>query len=221
MSGLLQPLIFGMEDPYQSPPDHGKRPGAPHDQYDDMLHPHPGESGDKLPCDQEHTRIHHKDGKNFLCVPLDDECTDDTKQKLRDASKVRPENVRWKIMDFDAENAPLYEQYLSEEDLWKCIEEALDDFNETPPMFRYDYTLADFPKKNTLLIGAALLAMKITVMKEIRREMQYDDGGISSSVYYKTPAYQQLVAGLDQEYQQSKQRIKRQINAERCYRGME
>lgn len=167
------------------------------------------------------TNVKTIDGKEYLCIPVKNETAEDKHERLmRENSVVKPEKVRWKIMDFDFVNAPLYERYLTDEDLWQCLDETVDDFNETPPMFMYPYTLADFPKKNLLLEGAALKAMKLTAMKEMRGEMQYDDGGIQSNLYYKTPMYSQVAGEMTQSYENSKRRIKKQMNLSRCFKGV-
>ena len=134
--------------------------------------------------------------------------------------KVTPEQVRLKIMDFDSENAPLYMTYLTDENLQTCIDETIDDFNETPPIFRYPYTIEDFPAKDLLLTGAAKKAMELTAMKELRREMSYDDGGIQSNIFYKNPQFRQIVSEIGNDYETKKRGIKRQINLSRCYGGI-
>ena len=149
-------------------------------------------------------------------VKFDTPLTVDNNKKPR----LTVDQVRLKIMDFDSENAPLYMQYLTDENLQTCITETIEDFNETPPIFRYGYTLEDFPAKDLLLIGSAKKAMELTAMKELRREMSYDDGGIQSNLFYKNPQFRQVISELNADYENKKTRIKRQINLEKCYGGI-
>jgi len=135
---------------------------------------------------------------------------------------VAPDHLRWKLMDYETENAPLGIQYLTDPDLAKCIQEAVDDYNETPPMFnplRW-WTVNNFPYRELLHEASAVAALRLTVMKEQRREMQYDDGGIQSSIYYKSPQFRALLADLDNAVQTKMLRIKRQVNTQNCYAGI-
>lgn len=161
------------------------------------------------------------EGKSYVVIPVAPEDEDSQARTLmRSRSVVKPDKVRWQIRDYDFENAPLYERYLSDEDLWKCIEDACDDYNETTPIFEFPFTPADFKYPRILQAGAAVIAMKITAMKELRGEMNFDDGGIQSTLYYKTPAYTAMVQQLSEKYEMDKKKSKRQLNMSRCYKGV-
>ena len=134
--------------------------------------------------------------------------------------KCDPVRLRLYLMDFEVTNAPLFQQYLSDKELETCIQWAVDDFNETTPIFEYKLTVKDFPLPKLLLKGAALEAMNLTLMKEMRGEMQYQDCGISNSIYYKSQQFMSIRSTLSQEYEQSKMRNKRQMNLESCYGGI-
>jgi hypothetical protein len=135
---------------------------------------------------------------------------------------VTVESLRSYLQDYETTNIPLGVAYLTDPDLTHCIEHAVDDFNETPPMLPLQwYTVETFPHRNLLLIGATVEALHLTSMKELRAEMNYSDGGITSSVYYKTPQFQSLKAELEREYQTKKMRIKKQMNLSNGFGGLE
>lgn len=132
---------------------------------------------------------------------------------------ITVEDVRLYLMDFEDVNIPLMIAYLKNEDIQKCIDETVHDFNETPPILYRKYTLEDFPFKKLLLDGSVVEALKLTVLKELRGEMQYNDGGIASSVYYKSPQFTALRQEYEQKYEIDKQRRKKHLNIEMCYGG--
>lgn len=132
---------------------------------------------------------------------------------------ITASDVRVHMMDYEEINQPLFIRYLEDTDLDTCIESAIDDFNETPPILYRKYTLYDFPFKRLLLDGAIVRAFKLTVYKELRGEMQYNDGGIQASVYYKSPQFIALRQELEQKYENDKARRKRHLNIENCYGG--
>ena len=135
-------------------------------------------------------------------------------------AKCDPVRLRLYLMDFEITNAPLFQQYLSDQELETCINWALDDFNESIPILEYKFTLLDFPLPKLLLRGAALEAMNLTLMKEMRGEMQYQDGGVSNAIYYKSQQFMGIRSTISQEYEQSKMKTKRQMNLENCYGGI-
>ena len=81
--------------------------------------------------------------------------------------KCDPVRLRLYLMDFEVTNAPLFQQYLSDKELETCIQWAVDDFNETTPIFEYKLTVKDFPLPKLLLKGAALEAMNLTLLFRI------------------------------------------------------
>lgn len=143
------------------------------------------------------------------------------KLDLEQGAVITPDRLRRFIVDNDADNAPLYEQELTDEDLWEAIEWAVDDFNETPPLIgRLFFDKYNFPFRALLLIGSAGEAMRQAAFKHQRREMTYNDGGITSSIWYKAPQFLQLKTDLAQTWDKRKGTLKRQLNAQQCYGGM-
>lgn len=132
-------------------------------------------------------------------------------------SVVTPLDVRLALMDYADINIPLYQEFLTDEMLWKCIEWSVSNFNETPPVIYKKYTAADFPKKKLLLDGAVVEALRLTALKELRGEMQYSDGGVQSSINYKFPQYNALRQELEQKVSQETTATKRSLNINDCY----
>ena len=105
---------------------------------------------------------------------------------------VTVEELRTHLADSTDYNIPTNEEYLTDPELQDCIDHTIDDFNTSTPILPKTYTGEDFPSHHLLLTGAMAEALKLTVLKELRREMQYSDGGIQSSVYYKSPQFLNL-----------------------------
>ena len=129
------------------------------------------------------------------------------------------DDVRHHLMDYEDVNIPLMVRFMEDPDLQKCIDISVDDFNETPPVLYRQYTVYDFPFRRLLLDGAVVQAMKLTALKELRGEMQYNDGGISSTIYYKSPQFTALRQEYEQKYEQDKLRRKKHLNIQACYGG--
>ena len=134
---------------------------------------------------------------------------------------IDAEEIRHKIQDYIDTNIPLGIEYLKDEDLERCLKHAIEDFNETPPIFRFrQFDEHTFPYKHLALLGAVAYAFDLTKKKELRGEMSYSDGGVDSTIYHKTAAFQGLHSEAQQEYEMKKTRVKRQMNIEFCYGGM-
>lgn len=123
-------------------------------------------------------------------------------------------------MDYDTVNLPLYSEMLPDSAIQNAIEYAVDDFNETPPILSRTYTTEDFPYKQLLIDGATARCFALTALRELRGEMQYNDGGISSTISYKFPQFTSLRQELEQNYNQEKMRSKRHLNINACYGGV-
>lgn len=131
------------------------------------------------------------------------------------------DKLRRYIQDKVDVNMPLFEQYLTDDDLNECIDLALEDFNMSIPLLRaHIFTRETFPSDKLLLTGAFVEAMSMTSMKELRGEMQYSDGGVQSTIYTHYPQYQQLRQEYANRWDSDKLRFKKQLNIEGCYGGM-
>lgn len=132
-------------------------------------------------------------------------------------SVVTPLDVRLALMDYIPVNIPLYKEYLTDEHLWKCIDWAVTRFNETPPILQTTYSADNFPNRMLLLDSAVVEALKLTALIELRGEMQYSDGGIQSSIYYKSQQFTALRQELQQRVDSATSSIKRSDNINSCY----
>ena len=132
---------------------------------------------------------------------------------------ITVEDVRLQLMDYDNVNQPLLNQILSDAELQDSIEYAIDEFNETPPILTRKYTIEDFPFPKVLLNGIVSHCLGLTALKELRGEMQYNDGGISSTISYKFPQFTSLRQELSAKYAQDSTRCKRHLNINNCYGG--
>lgn len=130
---------------------------------------------------------------------------------------ITPNDLRLSLMDYVDTNKPLYKEHLDDEKLWKCIEWAVGYYNDYPPELSKKYTIDNFPKKKLLLDLATVEALRLTSLIELRGEMQYSDGGIQSTVYYKSQHFSQLRQELKQSTDQEIQAVKRAQNINECY----
>ena len=139
---------------------------------------------------------------------------------IEQKSVVTPNDVRLALMDYSDKNIPLYQEHLTDEMLWKCIEWGVSHFNDTPPTISKQYTLATFPKRKLMLDLAVVEALKLTALVELRGEMQYNDGGIQSTIYYKSQQFNALRQELQAKVEQEIIATKRSININSCYGGL-
>lgn len=137
-------------------------------------------------------------------------------ESMRD-SLITPFDVRLALMDYADRNIPLYTEHLTDEMLWKCIEWAVNHFNEVQPILSTTYTAATYPKRKLFLDSAVVEALKLTSLIELRGEMQYSDGGVQSTIYYKSQQFSALRQELEQKVDQEITSSKRALNINNCY----
>lgn len=130
---------------------------------------------------------------------------------------VTPLDLRLSLMDYSDRNIPLYQEHLTDEMLWKCLEWGVEHYNEVPPKSSTTYTLENFPKRKLLLDMATVEALRLTALVELRGEMQYSDGGIQSSIYYKTQHFNALRQELQSRVDAAITAEKRADNINSCY----
>lgn len=134
-------------------------------------------------------------------------------------SALTAASLRSYIQDTAAVNLPIGVQQLTDPELEACISRAVEEFNETPPLMFIQYTKDDFPYPHLLMLSASVEALQLTALKELRGEMNYTDGGISSTIYYKSPQYLQLREMLTRERQEKTIRVKKQLNLKNGFGG--
>lgn len=135
-------------------------------------------------------------------------------------SIVTPLDVRLALMDYSDKNIPLYQEHLTDEMLWKCIEWGVSHFNEVPPVLSKTYTVSNFPKRKLMLDLAIVEALRLTALVELRGEMQYSDGGVQSTIYYKSQHFNSLRQELQAKVEAEITASKRALNINSCYGGL-
>lgn len=140
-----------------------------------------------------------------------------TKLTTMHNSIITPLDVRLALMDYADKNIPLYTEHLTDEMLWKCIEWAVNHFNEVQPVVTTVYTAANYPKRKLFLDSAVVEALRLTSLIELRGEMQYSDGGVQSTIYYKSQQFSALRQELEQKVDQEISTTKRSLNINNCY----
>jgi hypothetical protein len=115
--------------------------------------------------------------------------------------------VRMYLRDFPELNR-LVDGYESSDRMlaWAVID-ALDDFNNTPPLIGA-YTVSGFPYPSLLLRGAVISVLQSVGIMQTRNQLQFSDGGISVGVSDKAPMIMQWVQMLQQSYEQKKVQFK-------------
>ena len=132
-------------------------------------------------------------------------------------SVVTPLDVRLALMDYADKNIPLYQEHLTDEMLWKCIEWGVNHFNDTSPKLSRVYDVTNFPKRKLMLDLAVVEALRLTALVELRGEMQYSDGGIQSTIYYKSQHFNALRQELQAKVDAEIVATKRAENINSCY----
>ena len=136
---------------------------------------------------------------------------------LESTSVITPNDLRLALMDYVDVNIPLYKEHLTDQQLWKCIKWACEHFNEVQPRISKEYDITNFPRPKLLLDAALVEALRLTTLVELRGEMQYSDGGVQSSIYYKSQHFSALRQELEQKVEQQIMSVKRSLNINNCY----
>jgi hypothetical protein len=103
----------------------------------------------------------------------------------------------------------------SDEDIVDAIEDAIDDFNNTPP-FIARYNLANPPPLYILKRGVVLCLLESVGLLNTRNSIQFSDGGISVNTN-KTPEIQAWLQLFSNKYEQKKREWKTAVNIESAF----
>ena len=128
--------------------------------------------------------------------------------------------IRSFIRDVPAANALLGTQETPDILIDFCIDLALDDFNTSPPLIG-SYNMKNHPSQSILMIGAIIWILKSAGLQQSRNQLDYASGGITVAASNKTPLYQSWLSIFMQEYEAKKANLKKSINAEQAYGGVE
>lgn len=128
------------------------------------------------------------------------------------------ENLREFVRDQPELNTLLGNKETSDTGLAIAIEDALDDWNSTPPFTTV--TIDNFPFKSLLKIGATIFVLKSAGIMMSRNHLTYSDGGISIEKDEKTQLYQSWLDRFEPEWERKKAGFKLAKNLQSCWGGI-
>ena len=131
---------------------------------------------------------------------------------------VTAETLRDFIRDQPELNTLIGEKESEDTSLTAAIEDAIDDWNNTPPFT--NVTIDNFPFKSLLKIGATLFVLKSAGMMMSRNHLTYNDGGISIEKDEKTQLYQSWIDRLEPVWERKKAGFKLAKNLENGWGGI-
>ena len=99
-----------------------------------------------------------------------------------------------------------------------CVIDALDDFNNTPPLIGH-YTVGTFPYRSLLIRGSVITVLESVGLLQTRNQLQFSDGGISVGVSDKAPMIMQWLNMFKSSYEMKKNNYKRAMNIESALTG--
>lgn len=100
-----------------------------------------------------------------------------------------------------------------------AIEDAIDDWNNTPPLID-SYTIEDFPSKSLLKTGATIFVLRSAGIGKSRNHLTYSDGGLSIEKDEKTQLYQSWIDRFEPVWEGRKADLKKAKNLSNCWGGI-
>ena len=131
---------------------------------------------------------------------------------------LNTEELRNFIRDKAELNTLIGVQETSDALLSVAIDDALDDWNNTPPIITR-YTINNFPIKSLLKTGATIFVLRSAGIGKSRNHLTYNDGGISIEKDEKTGLYQSWIDRFEQLWEKRKSDYKMQLNLRACWGG--
>lgn len=128
------------------------------------------------------------------------------------------EKLREFIRDQPELNTLIGKEETSDTGLITAIEDALDDWNNTPPFTTV--TTDNFPFSSLLKIGAVIFVLKSIGILMSRNHLTYSDGGMSIEKDEKTQLYQSWLDRFEPEWERKKASFKLAKNLEKCWGGI-
>lgn len=140
-------------------------------------------------------------------------------ETANDAMQHYAKKVRAFMRDESDLNQLLRDREFSWESIYLGIEDALADWNSTPPLT--GTTLKGFPVvvRPLLYMRAAVWLLKSASNQQARNQLSYSDQGWSVQEFDKAPAYGQIAAQLEATYEEKKLKYKVVVNAEQGWGG--
>jgi hypothetical protein len=137
------------------------------------------------------------------------------------AMKYMAPKVRQFLRDeADKNHLLLGQEEFTWEDIYRGVEDALQDYNVTQPST--SHKLNDAPKAIRALIyyRAAAFCLKSAANQQARNNQQYSDQGFSLAESDKAPMYLQMASQLEQYYEEKKAKYKAEVNAANTWGGI-
>lgn len=126
--------------------------------------------------------------------------------------------LRQFLRDFPELNRLIDGQETSDRMLAWCVIDALDDFNNTPPLLGH-FTVSTFPYRSLLIRGSVITVLESVGLLQTRNQLQFSDGGISVGVSDKAPMIMQWLNMFKSSYEMKKNNYKRAMNIEAALTG--
>ena len=127
--------------------------------------------------------------------------------------------VRAKMRDYPELNRLIDGRETSDREIAFAIVEAIDDFNNTPPLIQR-FTVENFPSPSLLIRGAIVNVLESVGLLQTRNQMSYSDGqGVQVSVSDKAPILMNWIQLFVNQYEQKKFRLKQALNLRGALNG--
>lgn len=134
--------------------------------------------------------------------------------------KFRPltiAQVRMQVYDTSGQQNELLDDLeFSDVVIARCMERAVQDWNQMPPRLSRDLSVSNFPFKSNLCTGASGYLFRMASYRYMRNQMRHSNGGLTMDDNDKGQMYMQLAANALQEWKNWVQVKKSQINMMQC-----
>lgn len=129
--------------------------------------------------------------------------------------------VRLFMVDEKEVNQLLQEREFSWPSVYRAVEDALADWNSTPPFT--GASLEGFPVgvRPLLYMRAAVWLLRSVTNLQARNQLSYSDQGWSVQEFDKAPVYMQIAQSLDAVYEEKKLKYKTVQNADAGWGGFD
>lgn len=98
----------------------------------------------------------------------------------------------------------------------RCIQRAVDDWNEMPPMLSRRLTVSEFPYRSNLCNGAVAHVLNMAALRYNRNQMRHSNAGLTIDDNDKGMSYMQIASNFMQDWRGWVQTKKNQLNMLQC-----
>ena len=125
--------------------------------------------------------------------------------------------VRMEVYDTSGkQNELLDDLQFSDIVIARCMDRAVQDWNEMPPEISKEFSVSNFPFKSNLCTGASGYLFRMASYRYTRNQMRHSNGGLTYDDNDKGPMYAQLAQKALQEWKNWVQVKKSQLNMLEC-----